>query len=504
MNRYRVLLVFSWLICSILIKAAEPDRSAQTITIGSKAFPESHLLAEIAAQLLESNGFSVERKLGLGGTLIAYQALEQNEIDLYPEYSGTVLQVLLKNPKLSFNDMQKALKERQLQMLEPLGFNNGYALVMLNQKATDAKLKSIEDLIHQPNLNISVSLEFLNRSDGWEALKQAYQLPQKATGIEHALAYTALLSGQIDITDAYTTDGKLAEYPITLLRDNRNFFPEYRAAYLSTLKLPAKVKQQLNRLAGLFTDDLMQQLNQQHARPESNARLVARNFLIENKLIDRKSLGETTFAPTTMVESIVQNTLQHLLLTITALIAAALFAIPTSLAIAHKAQLAKTTVYMAGLLQTIPSLALLALMIPIFGLGELPAICALFLYSLLPIIRNTVTGIQSVDPLLKQVAKGMGLSLKQQLLKIELPLAMPAILAGIKTAAIISLGTATLAAFVGAGGLGEPIITGLTLNDQSLILQGAIPVALLAIVTELFFEILERKLLPVHLQSKSH
>ena len=134
------------------------------------------------------------------------------------------------------------------------------------------------------------------------------------------------------------------------------------------------------------------------------------------------------------------------------------------------------------------------------GLGSAPAIAALFLYSLLPIVRNTLTGLFAIDPALKDVARGIGLTPRQQLLRVELPLAAPAILAGVKTAAIISIGTATLAAFVGAGGLGEPIITGLNLNDQNLILEGAIPAALLAITAELLFEWMERGLIPAHLR----
>jgi osmoprotectant transport system permease protein len=152
--------------------------------------------------------------------------------------------------------------------------------------------------------------------------------------------------------------------------------------------------------------------------------------------------------------------------------------------------------YGAGLLQTIPSIALLALMIPLFGIGWMPAIVALFLYSLLPILRNTITALLTVDPLLRRVAVGMGLTPLQQVRWLLLPMALPTILAGVRTAAVISIGTATLAAFVGAGGLGEPIVTGLSLNDPRLILQGAVPAALLALATELAFELLERRLVP--------
>ncbi|HMQ99633.1 MAG TPA: ABC transporter permease, partial [Ignavibacteria bacterium] len=142
-------------------------------------------------------------------------------------------------------------------------------------------------------------------------------------------------------------------------------------------------------------------------------------------------------------------------------------------------------------------------MIPLFGIGIVPAVAALFLYALLPILRNTVTGIYSVDPVIKKVASGMGLTAWQKLKFVEIPMAMPAIFAGVKTAAVINIGTATLAAFIGAGGLGEFIVTGLALNDTSLILKGAIPAACLAILVEFLFEILERLLIPKHLKQKT-
>ena len=132
-----------------------------------------------------------------------------------------------------------------------------------------------------------------------------------------------------------------------------------------------------------------------------------------------------------------------------------------------------------------------------------PAIFALFLYSLLPILRNTVTGLISVDPDYRLVGRAMGLNSRQQMRHIMLPIAMPHILAGLRTAAVISIGTATLAAFIGAGGLGDPIVTGLALNDTALILEGAVPAALLAVMVELLFDLLERSLVPVHLRTEA-
>jgi osmoprotectant transport system permease protein len=178
-------------------------------------------------------------------------------------------------------------------------------------------------------------------------------------------------------------------------------------------------------------------------------------------------------------------------------------AIPAGVLVYRLPAISRPILYLTGLLQTIPSIALLAFMIPVFGIGVVPAIVALFLYALLPILRNTATALFSVDPLLKKVSVGMGLTTWQRLRHIELPLAAPTIFAGIKTAAVINIGTATLAAFIGGGGLGEPIVTGLALNDTKLILEGAIPAALLAVLVEFGFERLEKILIPKHLLQKA-
>ncbi len=165
--------------------------------------------------------------------------------------------------------------------------------------------------------------------------------------------------------------------------------------------------------------------------------------------------------------------------------------------------MSSTVLYITGLIQTIPSIALLALMIPLFGVGQLPAIVALFMYSLLPVVRNGITGLTTIDPVHRIVARALGLTRRERLTRVYLPLSAPHLLAGIRTAAVLSIGTATLAAFIGAGGLGDPIVTGLALNDTSLIMQGAVPAALLAVATEFGFGLLERTIVPEHMR-KAH
>jgi osmoprotectant transport system permease protein len=488
------------------LDSSSPVSKSGVISVGSKSFTESYILAEMAAQLLEHEGYSVERQLGLGGTLIAYRALREGAIDLYPEYTGTISQAILQQDSLSAKQLAQSLREEELQLLPAFGFNNGYAIAVSERIAVEHNLQGISQLAALPELRLGFSLEFLNRGDGWPALRAHYQLPHKVRGLEHALAYAAIAADQLDATDAYTTDGELNAFSLRLLADDRQFFPRYEAAILARDDLDRGVRAILSRMAGTIDERSMRAMNASVSESEMSPAQVATRYLQKQGLVtgaDRQARATGNAAPG-LTSRVSHNILVHLKLTTIALLLACLVALPGAVLVSRNPDLARGMLYATGLLQTIPSLALLALMIPLLGLGELPAITALFLYSLMPIVRNTLAGLFSVDPVLKQVASGMGLTSKQQMRHIELPLAAPMILAGIKTAAIISIGTATLAAFVGAGGLGEPIITGLTLNDHRLILEGAIPAAGLAIVVELLFESLERRMAPPQLQNREN
>ncbi|WP_341302536.1 osmoprotectant update ABC transporter permease/substrate-binding subunit OpuFB [Lysinibacillus sp. FSL H8-0500] len=182
--------------------------------------------------------------------------------------------------------------------------------------------------------------------------------------------------------------------------------------------------------------------------------------------------------------------LEHIQISFIALFFAVLIAIPLGIYLTNKRKIAESIIGVSAVLQTIPSLALLGLLIPLFGIGEVPAIIALVAYALLPILRNTYTGIQEVDPSLKEAALAMGMNMPKRLVKIELPLAMPVIMAGIRTAMVLIVGTATLAALIGAGGLGDIILLGIDRNNTALILLGAIPAAILALI----FDVLLKKL----------
>ena len=487
------------LVISILWLTIPAALAAQTrpVVIGSKTFTESYLLAEMMAQLLESRRIPVERRTGLGGTLVAFQALLSGEIDAYAEYSGTISHVILNmDGDSTEEELAAALAPLGVDLLPRLGFNNTYALTVTRETAAQYALGSISDLTDHPELRFGLSHEFRNRPDGWPGLKQAYNLPQDSSGIEHGLAYRALLESEIDVTDAYSTDGDLLRYDLVVLEDNLEFFPSYLAVLVARADLDTDAKAALSLLADRLDDATMRSLNSEVVVEERTFAEVAGAFLLGQGLITSVQAETQSLWPT-----LGRNTLVHLKLTGIAVLLACIAGLGLALTVYRSPSLSTAVLYVAGLLQTIPSIALLALLIPIAGVGQVPAIIALFLYSLLPIARNAITALLTIDPLLRRVAVALGLTEIQQLRHVYVPLALPHVLTGVRIAVVVSIGTATLAAFIGAGGLGEPIVTGLALNDTGLILQGAIPAALLAVCAELFFEGLERWLIPRHLLS---
>ncbi len=508
----RPALLLRLLASAALLATAAPTvaEASRPLVVGSKNFPESYILAETMAQLLEREGFAVTRRLGLGGTLICYQALVNGEIDIYPEYTGTIAEAIIESDAADAAQISRALRGAGIETLPPLGFNNTYALAVPGALAAERGLARVSDLRGHAGLRLTFSHEFLERNDGWPGLAQAYGLDLDVTGIEHGLAYQAIAGGSIDVTDVYSTDGELTRYALTVLDDDLGFFPRYLALPLVRMAVDARAKFALTRLAGSIDDDAMRAMNAEAVFGGESFAAIAGRFLDDMALTGTVTATSTATSNDRSQGSMERlaremwgNTLRHLELTAIALSSATAMALLAAFAIFRIGWLSKAVVYVAGLLQTVPSIALLALMIPVAGIGWLPAVLALMLYSILPILRNAVTALTTVDPLLLEVARAMGLTPGQELRHIHLPLAVPAILAGVRTAAVICIGTATLAAFIGAGGLGDPIVTGLALNDTSKILEGAIPAALLAILTELAFEAMEGRLAPAHLRHGS-
>ncbi len=489
--RYTVVIILFFMQCNIFF-------AQNVIRVGAKPMNENNILGEMIALILEDGGFQVERKFNLGATAISFEAIRNRAIDVYAEYSGTIAAEILKDPKLPFDSLNPHLHRRfDLAISMPYGFNNTYAIALRTATAQKYQLKNISDLKKATLLRGGLSYEFLKREDGWENLAKNYQLKNKVYGLEHALSYKALENNEIDFTDACSTDGEVVKYGLVVLEDDLHFFPSYQAVSFYQKKLPEKAKKLLNKLNNILTDSEMQRLNALVLYEKQTHQAVAQRFLTDKKIISDKSTVQTS-----ILADILAHAWVHLQLTLFSLIAAMLIAIPLGMLLYRFNLLAKPLLYIIGIFQTIPSVALLALLIPFLGIGTKPALVALFLYALLPILRNTIIGLMTVDPQLKKTATALGLNNAQKLRFIELPLALPFILTGVRTAAVINVGTATLAAFIGAGGLGEFIVTGLALNNTDLILRGAIPSALLAIVIEFLFEYIERKLVLKHLQQK--
>lgn len=492
--------IATWLLCLTLFNPLSlRAQSNQVISVGAKNFNEGYILSEMIAILLEDAGFEVARRFNLGGTAVTFEALRTNAIDVYPEYSGTIAYEILNlqnNPALE--EVRAMVKSRyDLEVSAPYGFNNTYALVMVSDKAEQLNIDRVSHLQKHGDLTFGLSHEFMKRRDGWEDLAAFYRLPQKPFGLEHGLAYEALLQGQIDVTDAYSTDGQVKRYGLKLLTDDKRFFPDYQAVSFYRSSIPTRAKAAIARLDSSISEEEMQTLNSLALFAKKSHFEIARGFLINKKMINDSGTGGLSGWA-----EILDKALTHLQLTLLALFSAMLVAVPVGILIYRHSILSRAVLYLTGILQTIPSIALLALMIPVFGIGIVPALVALFLYALLPILRNTVVGLVTVDPELKKVAAAMGIGERKRLLLIEVPLAMPTIITGVRTAAVINVGTATLAAFIGAGGLGEFIVTGLALNNTSLILKGAIPAALLAILMELGFEGIEALMIPRHLRKR--
>lgn len=464
------------------------------LIIGSKRFTESYVLAEIAKKTLSDTGLTAEHRQGMGGTIIVWEALKDGAISLYPEYTGTIGEEILKRKGATLEQMKAGLKSYGIGMTGELGFNNTYAVCMRRDKAAKLGIRKISDLKQHPELRVGMTHEFLKRKDGWEPLCARYgiNLPN-VKGIDHALGYAALAHDDIDLKDAYSTDAKIAENNLIVLEDDLNFFPQYKAVFLYRLDTDPKAIAALTKLNGTINEAKMVSLNAQAEKTKNYALAASLYFGKAAQQAARAGAGSESFPA-----QLAGWTATHLILVSISLALAILVGIPLGIVASRPGPLSGFILGTVGVIQTVPSLALLALLVPIpfFGISRATAIFALFLYSLLPIVRNTATGLQDIPPALREAAAALGLEPGAQLTKIFLPMASRAILAGIKTSAVINVGTATLAALIGAGGLGEPIISGLNLIDNATILQGAIPAAILAILVQFGFDLLERVLIP--------
>jgi len=465
---------------------------AIAIQVGSKQFTESVILAEIAVQTLRAAGVDAEHRRELGGTRVLWEALRVRQIDVYPEYTGTISEELLRGEA----DLAAALERNGMRMAGPLGFEDTYAIGMRRADAARLGVRSLSQLAKHAELEIGLTNEFLRRRDGWPRLRQVYGFSDaRVRGMDHQLAYRALRSGNIAATDLYSTDPEIQAADLVVLEDDRRAFPRYDAVLLYRAVLPEAAVRALASLDGAIPAQEMIAMNARALLDHVPEAQIASDFLRTRFGVasEAKSLGAA--------QRIWRRTLEHLFLVAVSLAAAIALAVPLGILAWRRPRLGQTILTLAGVIQTIPSLALLVFMIPLLGIGAGPAIVALFLYSLLPILRGTHSGLTGIAPELVESAQALGLPPGAALRRIELPLAAPSLLSGIKTAAVIDVGTATLGALIGAGGYGQSILTGIRLADTGLILEGAIPAGVLALAVQGLFDVLERVLVPNGLRS---
>lgn len=525
------------MVCALVAPALAPRSAAAAgprIRVASKPFTESYILSEMVAQLVEDSGeAAAERRFGLGGPNLVVEALRSGNVDIDVNYTGSLMHLFLKERStVTLEELRAELLRQGLVLGGSLGFNNTYAIAVRRQTSQELHLAKVSDLRGHPELRGAFTPDFLNFDDGFYKLQQVYGVALSSIRpMQHSLAYPALKSHEIDLTDAYTTDGTLPQFDLVLLTDDREFFPKYYGVVVARAEIAQRFPRTwaaLRRLDGLLSEETMIRLNAAVDNKQASVDETARSFLRERGLFAHlagapaaRSSGSDSREPaaypagsasgasrppaatgrSVLDAGLLVASYEHLALVVSSLLLACLLGIPLGIIAYHRRTLGQVLVATTGLIQTIPSLALLCFLIPVLGIGALPTIFALFIYGLLPIAQSTVSGLLSLDPRLVETAKILGLSRMQRLRLIELPLAARSILGGIKTAAVINVATATIAALIGAGGYGTYITQGLAMNDLPTILKGAIPTALMAVSFHGLFELIDHFAVPEGLRS---
>jgi osmoprotectant transport system permease protein len=497
-NRANLLLLLVPLLAAV--GCADPG-----IRVGSKNFTEGLILGEIITGYSNAKEVKATHRSALGGTQILFQALKKGDIDAYADYTGTIALEILGGMDASDEAaLKEALAKQGVGMSGKLGFINTYALGLREDVAQRLNITKISDLAQAEHakLRLGFSEEFLSRKDGWPGLKGRYKLPHNPRASDHSINYTGLMSGSVDVTDLYSTDPEIRIYNLRVLEDDLDYFPHYECVILYRLDLEQRSPEfleVLKSLEGKINADDMLALNTKVRG--SNGRVTEE--LAAAEFFNAKFGLTTEVKPRAWYEDLAVHTGEHLRLVAESLALAVLIAVPLGVWARKWPRVGQGILGVVSILQTLPSMAILVFMVPLLGLGARPAIVALFFYSLLPIVRNTYQGLIGIPQNLKESAEVLGLTPRARLWLVELPLASPSILAGIKTAAVINVGTATIGALVAAGGYGTPILSGLRLNNPYLLLQGAIPAALMAVLVQFAFDGLERFVVPKGLRLKS-
>ena len=498
----------SWWFVAALLAIPMTALGQGTLSVGSKRFTESYVLGEIVTQTAGSvREAQAVHQQGLGNTAILFAALKSGAIHVYPEYTGTIAFELLGLKQVpSLDELNRLLAGDGLAVGVPLGFANTYALAMVATHAAKLGIARLSDLAARPELRLGLSQEFLNRRDGWPALKTAYGLPHAPRGLDHGLAYEALAAGQLDVIDVYSTDAKIERYKLKVLEDDRAFFPAYDAVLFYRRDVPERFPatwRSLQKLEGRISGRQMVSMNAAVELGGLPFARVAADFLSDKPAAAPSAAAppERSFAAALTGPDLARLTGEHLILVFVSLFFSVAVGVPLGVWAQRAARARGLILGTVGVLQTVPALALLAFLIAAFDrIGTIPAIAALFLYGLLPIVRNTYSGLADIAPHLREASAALGLPAGARLRLVEMPLAARSILAGIKTSAVINVGTATIAAFIGAGGYGERIVAGLAVNDHALLLAGAVPAALMALALQWGFDALDHWLIPAGLR----
>ena len=500
-----------------------PSGGQQVIKVGSKHFTEQKILGYMVAELIEARtDLEADRgAIGLSGTKMAFQAVQSGEIDLYPEYTGTGWVNILDEeyePGMTPDDILQQVRQTfrekwNLTWLDPLGFENSYAFAMREAHAEKLGITKVSDLEgHLDDLQPGFDHEFVDRPE-FKRIPDVYGFEFKEREIrllQPSLMYPAIQAEEVDLIDAFTTDGRVDAYNLRLLEDDKGLFPPYDACLLvrqEVLDEHPELRDALGQLSGRFTMEDMRRLNFEVADTEASPECVAHNFLVEEGLLpdgQKRDCGGGLpewvpgFAAAWINFGIWGQLLRHIKLVAAAMAMAIVVGVGAGLALTRFRTLAPPMLGLASIIQTVPSLALLALMIPIWGIGQPASIAALFLYAVLPILRNTYTAVDEVDPAVIEVGKGMGMTDFQILWKVEIPLCLPVVMAGIRTSMVICVGIATLCTFAAAGGLGDIIWMGMQKGQRgtSYILAGVVPAVVLALSLDGLIALLQYLLTP--------
>ncbi len=498
-------------LCLVSLFAFNLARAKDTISVGSRDFPESVLLAEILSSAIENNtDLAVDRKFHLGGVKVCVTAMQANSLDIYPDYTGSLMHNLLgeKSPTEYLDDYLRTSLEQKYKfsLSDKLGFDNSFVLVVRRDFADKHQLKTLSDLqllmIKEPSLEASLQVafkhSFIARPDGYDQLKTIYGFDFKnLRAMEYNIAYDQLKAGRIDLIDAFSTDSRLLDPSLQVLVDDRSALLAYDSVFVLRDELLAKHPELISVLKLLnnsLSNERIIELNKRVAAGETYNK-VAQSFLTSLGSGSQKALIEPVSRFQQDSRLLLRALKQHLILSLTALLIAIVLGISLGIYISYNAIAARIILAIGSVTQVIPSLALLALLIPIFGLGFKPALVALSIYALLPIVQNTYTGIISIAPEYMDLARSLALKPWTIISKVQVPMALATIIAGIRTSSVICIGAATLATFVGAGGLGDLIKAGIDLNSNYMIALGAVPAAILALSISYALSLIEKRVL---------